>query len=227
MAPAAWVAVEWMRGWFLTGFPWLGLGYGHIDSPLAGWAPLVGVYGMSALLVLSAAAVLVALLTRKRQQWIAIAIAVLPWLGGGILKNGGMGHNRPVRLSPVRSFRAASHRIENGLPSNFNQRSISTAKETLRVPDSAIVVWPEVAIPSLTDRVEDYIATLESDSQRNGQSIVFGILERAYEPSGDAKIYNSVVLLDGEEPAGLSQTPSRTVWRIFSGAGTACASGCA
>jgi len=197
VAPAAWVAVEWLRGWFLTGFPWLGLGYSHIDSPLAGWAPVIGVYGMSALLVMSAAAVLVALLTRKRQQWIAIAITVLPWLGGGILGT--------VEWTQPAGSAFASTLIQGGisqdrkwLAEQFQPTLDLYRKETLRVPDSAIVVWPEVAIPSLADRVEDYITTLESDSQRTGQSIVFGVLERVYERSGDARIYNSVILLDGE-----------------------------
>lgn len=45
--PALWVLFEWFRSWFLTGFPWLFLGYAHIDSPLMGWGPLVGVYGLS------------------------------------------------------------------------------------------------------------------------------------------------------------------------------------
>lgn len=45
--PAIWVTLEWMRGWILSGFPWLFLGYGHIDSPLRGWATIFGVYGVS------------------------------------------------------------------------------------------------------------------------------------------------------------------------------------
>ncbi|MGB8693639.1 MAG: apolipoprotein N-acyltransferase, partial [Steroidobacteraceae bacterium] len=46
--PALWLLDEWCRGWFLSGFPWLSLGYSLIDSPLAGYAPLLGVYGLSA-----------------------------------------------------------------------------------------------------------------------------------------------------------------------------------
>ena len=45
--PALWVLLEWLRGWLFTGFPWLSLGYAFIDSPLAGWAPLLGVYGIT------------------------------------------------------------------------------------------------------------------------------------------------------------------------------------
>ena len=56
VAPAIWVLDEWIRGWFLSGFPWMSLGYGQIDSTLANFAPLVGVYGVSFLVMLSASA---------------------------------------------------------------------------------------------------------------------------------------------------------------------------
>jgi apolipoprotein N-acyltransferase len=52
--PAAWVSVEWVRGMIFTGFPWLTLGYAHSGSPLAGYAPLLGVYGVSLVAAVSA-----------------------------------------------------------------------------------------------------------------------------------------------------------------------------
>ncbi|HEU4654096.1 MAG TPA: hypothetical protein VFS47_08915, partial [Steroidobacteraceae bacterium] len=45
--PAAYVLLEWFRGWFLSGFPWLALGYTPIDTPLAAYAPIGGVYFVS------------------------------------------------------------------------------------------------------------------------------------------------------------------------------------
>ncbi len=43
--PAAWLLIEWWRGWFLSGFSWLSLGYSQTDTWLASLAPVGGVYG--------------------------------------------------------------------------------------------------------------------------------------------------------------------------------------
>ncbi|MEP1583292.1 MAG: apolipoprotein N-acyltransferase, partial [Marinobacter sp.] len=53
--PAAWVLSEWMRTWFLTGFPWLFIGYSQTDTTLATIAPVFGVLGVSFLVALFAA----------------------------------------------------------------------------------------------------------------------------------------------------------------------------
>lgn len=45
----AWGLSEWLRGTLFTGFPWLAIGYAHLDAPLAGFAPWVGVYGICAI----------------------------------------------------------------------------------------------------------------------------------------------------------------------------------
>ncbi|MFN3566088.1 MAG: phosphomethylpyrimidine synthase ThiC, partial [Burkholderiaceae bacterium] len=74
--PAAWAAAEWLRGVLFTGFPWLAGGYAHTDTPLAGFAPVVGVYGLTLLAALAAGA-LVALLRHRSRPAAASAIALL------------------------------------------------------------------------------------------------------------------------------------------------------
>jgi len=196
VAPCAWVLVEWLRGWLFTGFPWLALGYSQLDSPLAGWAPVVGVYGVSMMLMLSVAAVFVAIQARGRALWIAIGIALLPWVLGGILRTVEWTHPAGVELRATL--------IQGGIPQDrkwlteqFRPTLDLYRGHTLSVPDSDLVVWPEVAIPSVTDRVEDYIATIEADARRNGQVVLVGILERVYERTGEARVHNSVIAVGG------------------------------
>ena len=54
LIPALWALVEWLRDWIFTGFPWLSLGYSQAASPLGGYAPLTGVFGLSWLVWLCA-----------------------------------------------------------------------------------------------------------------------------------------------------------------------------
>ncbi|MDH3414376.1 MAG: apolipoprotein N-acyltransferase, partial [Gammaproteobacteria bacterium] len=77
--PALWVLAEWLRGWLFTGFTWLQLGYSQIDSPLAGFLPLVGVYGVAWLVTFLAALILYAVDggTRRRAGAIGTIVAVL------------------------------------------------------------------------------------------------------------------------------------------------------
>ena len=74
--PAVWVLVEWLRGWLFTGFPWLSLGYSQIDLPLAGYGPLLGVFGVS--LVLAVSAGLLNLWPRLAGALVLLAL----WAGG-------------------------------------------------------------------------------------------------------------------------------------------------
>jgi apolipoprotein N-acyltransferase len=197
VAPAVWVLVEWARGWLLTGFPWMALGYSQVDSSLAGWAPVLGVYGVSALMVLCVAAILLALLTRGRQQIIAIAIVVLPGLIGAGLRSIDWTEAAGEPLTAT-IIQGGISQDRKWLDEQFQPTLDFYRSETRKVAASDIVVWPEVAIPTVTDLAENYILALESDSRISGQTILFGILERVTERSIEPRVYNSIIGLNGE-----------------------------
>ena len=198
VGPAAWVFVEWLRGWFLTGFPWLAHGYGQIDSPLAGWAPVLGVYGMSLMLVFSTAAILVAIMTSGRERLIAAVLIVIPWISGSLLSTVDWteSYGDPIRTTIVQGGVPQDQKWlrEQRQPTMDFYRS-----STLSVPESQLVVWPEVAIPAFDSQVENYLKIVDGDAKRNRQTVLVGILEHNGERSVEPLIYNSVLLLGGEE----------------------------
>jgi apolipoprotein N-acyltransferase len=194
--PATWVLIEWLRGWVLTGFPWLAVGYSQVDSLVAGWAPLIGVYGVSFMAMLSTTAILVAIMTQGPQRAIAVTVFVLPLLSGGVLK--AFEWTEPAG-PPVKStiVQAGISQSEKWLPERLRPTLDFYRAAAQQAFESEIVVWPEVAIPSLDDRVENYIQALQADTRGTGRSILFGILELD-DSREERKIYNSVMLVAGD-----------------------------
>src|SRR2546423_10596230 len=83
LIPAAWTLFEWLRSWLFTGFPWLSLGYAAVGWPLQGYAPLIGVFGIS-LLTLSLVGMLWLIVLRRRAAYALAALAVIA--GGQALR---------------------------------------------------------------------------------------------------------------------------------------------
>lgn len=53
--PVIWILVEYFRGyWVLNGFPWLHIAYSQLETPLAGYIPVWGVYGTGFVVALTA-----------------------------------------------------------------------------------------------------------------------------------------------------------------------------
>src|SRR5690554_1974981 len=54
---SCWTLGEWLRGTLFTGFPWMNIGYAHVEGMFAGWAPFVGVYGIAWLAAFASGAI--------------------------------------------------------------------------------------------------------------------------------------------------------------------------
>lgn len=195
VGPAAWVTIEWLRGWLMSGFPWLAAGYSQIDSTLAGWVPLVGVYGASVVTVLSSAALLGALIEKGRTRWLYAGAVILPWVVGAALQ--------PIQWTEATDGSLRTTIVQGGvsqdrkwLADQFKPTLELYRNALLEYHDSDLVIWPEVAIPSTIDQVERYIGEWQSDIQSQPRTLLFGILERDLEAG---KVFNSVVMLNGHE----------------------------
>ena len=150
LLPLFWFAFEWFKGWFITGMPWLSLGYSQTESPLAGFAPLVGVYGISALCLLLAVALLL-LLRDKRYSMLAVLL-VVP-LSGWLLQQIDWTEAQPqsIKVSMVQG------NIPQQLKWRRDQRQniFNTYwRETSQHWDSDLVIWPETALPGHSEEIE-------------------------------------------------------------------------
>ena len=74
MLASAWALANWLRGTVLTGFPWLATGYPQVEGPFAGYAAVVGVYGVGWLVALTGA-LLAQALYQARRRCVAGAVA--------------------------------------------------------------------------------------------------------------------------------------------------------
>jgi len=186
--------LEWLRGWILSGFPWMTLGYGPVDSPLAGYAPLCGLYSLSVMVMISASAMLAVLLAKGNKRIPFLAAALLPWIVG--FAAGNLSWTEPLGPS-VRTtiVQGGVSQDRKWLREQFSPTLDLYRESILNNSESDLIIWPEVAIPSVVDQVEGYISQLELDIAVREQTLLFGILERDLDAG---HVFNSVVSIGSE-----------------------------
>ena len=175
LLPALWVLGEWVRGWFLTGFPWLLMGYSSIDLPLAGFAPVTGVYGLSWFMAFSAAALAALYRHRGKASGAAVLAAMLLWGGGYLLQDhpwttakGGM-----LKVSLMQGNIAQERKWdrEQLIPTLENYLGM-----TVEHWDSDLVIWPETALPAFLDQVEEnFVKPLEEAAREHDTRMLIGV----------------------------------------------------
>lgn len=199
--PAAWVVLEWWRGWFLTGFPWLSLGYSQTDTWLAGLAPLGGVPLVSFALLAGAGALLALWQQRGARRALALVVLVLPWTLGLSLRE--VAWTTPA--GPARSVAI----VQGAIPQDMkwlatNQQHILDTYAGLhrQALGADLIVWPESALPDVANRYSSYIGSVWSAARQRGSDVVMGVMrvEPGDHPDED-RYFNSMLALAGEEPA--------------------------
>ena len=196
--PAIWVLAEWFIGWILTGFPWIYLGYGHLNSWLAGWAPLGGVWSISWIVALCAAtlASVIACRVTQRAQPLnathitAISCCLLLWLvGRGLQSISWTTTQKSLTVGILQPNISQNDRWKI----DYRDRIINN-NLTLGEPlwDNQLVIWPEAAIPDLKHRVESLIQQLDTLARQTDSTFITGI--PAYNFARD-EYYNTVVAM--------------------------------
>jgi len=186
-----WVLFEWVRTWLLTGFPWLFAGYASIDTPIAGWAPVVGVFGVSLLIALTAAGLAEVLRLREPRaavSWLAWSGSIL--LCGGLLLQIQWTHASGGAVNTV-IYQPNTSLWDKWDPQKrrvFLADYLKHAETFSR--DADLLIWPEGALPFYADQAPNYIAQLNTLGEVNDTSIVLGIATRE-----DLKRFNSIVTL--------------------------------
>ena len=193
--PAVWVFLEWMRGWFLSGFPWLTLGYSQVDSVLAGFAPYIGGFGVSLAVVLSAGLLLTALeaASARRAAAAGIALAALWCAAWGL---GQLRWTRPAGPAfSVSLMQGDIPQDQKWEPEAFEPTLKRYRKLTDDNWSSRLIVWPEAAVPAYQDEVQvDFLDPLEADARQHRTDILLGV------PTYDSQnYYNSVISLGSSD----------------------------
>jgi len=187
LVPGLWTLAEWARGWVLTGFPWLALGYSQLDAPLAGFAPVLGVFGVSLAAAVAAGAVAL-LAARAAPRGVTLGVLLAIGLAGA-------GLERTTWTQPVGEPVTVSL-LQGNIPQSLKfvpgryESTLATYASLAEASEAKLVVMPETAIPRFLELVAPaYVERLgAAAAARQGDFLIGAPMRTAPD-----RYYNAVV----------------------------------
>jgi apolipoprotein N-acyltransferase len=173
--PCSWVVFELLRSWLFTGFPWLLLGYTQSNTWLNGYAPLIGVYGIS-LIVACCSALLVCVYTAKQFYYRAFGlfVCIALFLIGLFLQS--IAWTTPVGSSLKATLIQGNVAQElKWAPEQILKNLALYTKYTEQNWDSDLIIWPEAAIAVPWHFAQDFLNDLAKKAKQHNVAIITGI----------------------------------------------------
>ncbi len=174
--PVSFALIEWIRSWLFTGFPWLLLGYSQVHSPLKGYIPILGAYGVTFLIVATGS--MFYYLYTVRNHWpkaiAAICTIIGIWLGGFGLAQIHWTHKirQPVSVAMVQGNISQSIKWD---PQSFANTLKIYYDATKAHWHSNIIIWPEAAVPIPKRYAQPFLDKLSDAAKARNVSVFLGI----------------------------------------------------
>lgn len=155
--PVLWGLSDWVRSWIFTGFPWLTMGYSQVPhSPLAGYMPIVGVYGVSVITVFISALIGYWLANKHQTQLFkrnVIGFVTLTLVAGFILKavEWTTPNGAPIKVALVQGNIAQSTKWS---PEKA-QSTIDQYLSMLQASKADLIILPETALPVISSQLDE------------------------------------------------------------------------
>lgn len=204
-----WWTMEWVRSWFLSGFPWLSLGYSQVSGPFSGFVPIIGETGVSVLLVALALYVGQSLSVPKSSDQhlknnpimqVVSIVTVIFILGYGLTYANWVSPNEDTP-----SITMVQGNIKQELrwvPEQDKPTMDAYLELTEPHWDSDFIIWPEAAIPKLEPLAQDFLYELDQRAIEEKTALVTGIVNYNFEMH---QAFNNLIVV-GNQPEAPSDS---------------------
>ena len=196
--PVIWFLAEWLRSWVMEGLPWIYLGYANLETPLAGWIPVFGVFGAGFWFSVSAALAAGLIYFQSRTLLLMLITSLLSGWGGGLLLSS-VNWTRSLNITMPLTL------IQPGPPGElrwstevFDRLAARIETQSHQHWKEGLLVWPESAIAFRGDKLDRYLTEIDQRAKAAGTIFISGVLrypksDRGQKTGND--YHNSIIAL--------------------------------